>query len=59
MLARLREVPLDAESARLDAQLRALPEAARARVAVDDVRVALNLNTKEDWENIAGRTAAR
>ena len=54
LLARMRVVPLDAPDARLDAQLRALPDPACARVPVDDVRVTLNLNRPEDWESVTG-----
>ena len=57
MLQALRAIPPDAPGARLDAQLRALPPAACARVAVDDVRVTMNLNTRDDWHALAGGVA--
>jgi CTP:molybdopterin cytidylyltransferase MocA len=47
-LARLLDVPLDAEHARLDHQLRALAPHELARVAVNDPRVVMNINTPAD-----------
>jgi molybdenum cofactor cytidylyltransferase len=54
VLAHLAALAWDAPDARLDAQLRTLDDSARARIEVDDVRVTMNLNTKEDWASIAG-----
>lgn len=54
---RLQQVPLDAPDARLDMQLRALPEAEVARVSVDSAAVIENLNTPDAfarWNALPG-----
>jgi molybdenum cofactor cytidylyltransferase len=53
-LARLAALPTGREDLRLDAQVRGLQERARRRVAVDDVRVTVNLNTPEAWAAMEG-----
>jgi CTP:molybdopterin cytidylyltransferase MocA len=51
LTARLARVPVEAEDARLDVQLRALGDAVR-RIEVDDVRVGMNLNTRRDFADV-------
>ncbi|MCM2324444.1 MAG: hypothetical protein NDJ90_14395, partial [Oligoflexia bacterium] len=51
-LEKLAELAPTAPDARLDAQIKALPDAARLSVEVSDSRILLNLNTPEDFAKL-------
>lgn len=47
--------PLDSPSARLDVQIKQLPVEQVRRVAVDDERIGMNINTPEKWRQFCNK----